>query len=60
MWEFEWCQKYRYKMFRKWKYKKIAEACVRQAASRHGGDFHDDVAVEGAAFAERNFSTVVF
>ena len=22
MWEFEWCPKYRYKMFRKWKYQK--------------------------------------
>ena len=36
MWEFEWCPKYRYKMFRKWKYRKLVEACVRQAASRHG------------------------
>ncbi len=36
MWEFEWCPKYRYKMFRKWKYKKLAEACIRRAASLHG------------------------
>src|SRR3990170_6040296 len=35
MWEFEWCPKYRYKMFRKWKYKKLAEACLRRAASLH-------------------------
>ena len=35
MWEFEWCPKYRYKMFRKWKYKKLVEACIRRAASRH-------------------------
>ena len=35
MWEFEWCPKYRYKMFRKWKYKKLVEACIRYAASRH-------------------------
>ena len=35
MWEFEWCPKYRYKMFRKWKYKKLAEACIRRAASLH-------------------------
>lgn len=36
MWEFEWCPKYRYKMFRKWKYKKLVEACIRRAASLHG------------------------
>ena len=36
MWEFEWCPKYRYKMFRKWKYKKLVEACIRRAASEHG------------------------
>lgn len=36
MWEFEWCPKYRYKIFRKWKYKKLAEACIRRAASLHG------------------------
>ena len=32
MWEFEWCPKYRYKMFRKWKYKKLVEGCIRRAA----------------------------
>ena len=36
MWEFEWCPKYRYEMFRKWKYKKLVEACIRKAASLHG------------------------
>lgn len=36
MWEFEWVTKYRYKMFRKWKYKKLVEACIRKAASLHG------------------------
>ena len=35
MWEFEWCSKYRYKMFRKWKYRKLVEACIRRAASLH-------------------------
>ena len=35
MWEFEWCPKYRYKMFRKWKYRKLIEACIRRAASMH-------------------------
>lgn len=35
-WEFQWCPKYRYKMFRKWKYKKLVEGCVRRAASLHG------------------------
>ena len=36
MWDFEWCPKYRYKMFRKWKYKQLVEACVRRAASLYG------------------------
>ena len=34
LWKFEWCPKYRYKMFGQWKYKKLAEACIRFAASR--------------------------
>ncbi|MEK6871310.1 MAG: hypothetical protein AABX16_00230, partial [Nanoarchaeota archaeon] len=33
MWEFEWCSKYRYNMFRKWKYKKLVEYCIRKAAT---------------------------
>jgi putative transposase len=36
MWDFEWCPKYRYKMFRKWKYKQLVEACIRRAASLYG------------------------
>ena len=35
MWEFEWVTKYRYKMFRKWKYRKLVEACIRRAAFEH-------------------------
>ena len=35
MWHFEWCTKYRYKMFRKEKYKNLMSACVRRAASMH-------------------------
>jgi len=35
MWEFEFCPKCRYKIFRKWKYRKLAEACLRRAASEH-------------------------
>ncbi|MFH1917609.1 MAG: IS200/IS605 family transposase [Nanoarchaeota archaeon] len=35
MWEFEWCPKYRYHMFKKWKYRKLVEACIRRAASLH-------------------------
>ena len=35
MWEFEFCPKYRYKMFRKWKYRKLVEACRRRAASEY-------------------------
>ena len=33
---FVWVTKYRYKMFRKWKYRKLIEACIRRAASMHG------------------------
>ena len=36
MWDFEWCPKYRYKMFRKWTNMKLVEACIRRAASLHG------------------------
>ncbi|MAH07597.1 hypothetical protein CMI38_05110 [Candidatus Pacearchaeota archaeon] len=36
MWHFEWCSKYRYKAFRKWKYKKLAEGCLRKAATEYG------------------------
>ena len=35
MWHFEFVPKYRYKMFGKWKYKKLIEACLRRAASLH-------------------------
>jgi putative transposase len=35
MWHFEWCTKYRYKMFKKQEYLKLAEACIRRAASLH-------------------------
>ena len=34
--DFEWIAKYRYKMFRKWKYRKLVETCIRRAASMHG------------------------
>ena len=36
MWEFEWVTKYRYRIFRKWKYRKLVEACIRRAAFEHG------------------------
>jgi len=35
MWEFEWCPKYCYKMFRKLKHKNLLEACIRRSASRN-------------------------
>ena len=35
MWHFEWCTKYRYKMFGKQKYKNLITACIRRAASLH-------------------------
>lgn len=35
MWHFEWCSKYRYKMFAKEKYKNLVAACIRKAATLH-------------------------
>jgi len=35
MWHFEWCTKYRYKMFKKEEYKNLVSACIRRAASMH-------------------------
>ncbi len=35
MWHFEWCTKYRYKMFGKDEYKSLITACIRRAASMH-------------------------
>jgi putative transposase len=35
MWHYEWCPKYRFKIFRKWKYKKLMEGCIRNRASAH-------------------------
>jgi len=35
MWYFEWHTKYRYNAFRKWKNKKLMEACIRGIASKH-------------------------
>ena len=35
MWHFEFVSKYRYKMFGKWKYRKLMDGCLRNAASRH-------------------------
>ena len=35
MWHFEWCTKYRYKMFGKEQYKNLITACIRKAASMH-------------------------
>ena len=40
-WHIEWCPKYRYQMFRKEKYKNLAEACLRQAASEHNIQIHE-------------------
>ena len=34
-WHFEWCTKYRYKMFSKFEYKNLCEACIRKAAYKH-------------------------
>src|SRR3989338_2528309 len=35
MWHFEWCTKYRYKMFGKEEYRNLITACIRRAASMH-------------------------
>ena len=35
MWHFEWCTKYRYKMFGKQEYLNLITACIRRAASMH-------------------------
>ena len=34
-WHMNWQTKYRYKMFAKFEYKNLCEACVRKAASSH-------------------------
>jgi len=36
MWEFEFCPKYRYKMFRKLKYRNLVNCCLRRAAFEWG------------------------
>ena len=35
IWHMEWCPKYRYEMFRKFKYKNLVVACIRKAATEH-------------------------
>ena len=35
MWHFEWCTKYRYKMFGKEEQRNLITACIRRAASMH-------------------------
>ena len=48
MWEFEWCPKYRYRMFRKWEYKKLAEADPDFESYKKDSDFKEIVGPEGA------------
>ena len=36
IWHMEWCPKYRYEMFRKFKYKNLVAACIRKAATEYG------------------------
>lgn len=36
IWHMEWCPKYRYEMFRKFKYKNLAEAYIRKDATEPG------------------------
>ena len=35
IWHMEWCPKYRYEMFRKFKYKNLVAACIRKAAHEY-------------------------
>ena len=39
-WHINWQTKYRYKMFAKFEYKNLCEACIRKAASRHKIEIH--------------------
>src|SRR3989338_1013436 len=39
-WHMNWQTKYRYSMFTKFKYKNLAEACIRKAASKHNIKIH--------------------
>ena len=39
-WHMNWQTKYRYKMFAKFEYKNLCEACIRKAASRHNIKIH--------------------
>ena len=39
-WHLEWVTKYRYKMFSKFKYKNLCEACIRKVAKRHNIKIH--------------------
>jgi len=39
-WHLEWVTKYRYKMFVKFKYKSLCEACIRKVANRHNLKIH--------------------
>ena len=35
LWHAQWCTKYRFNMFRKFKYKSLIEACIRKTCHRH-------------------------
>jgi len=39
-WHLEWVTKYRYKMFSKFKYQKLCEACIRKVAHNHNIKVH--------------------
>ncbi len=39
-WHIQWCPKYRYKMFRKFKYKNLAVACIRKTVKEYGIVIH--------------------
>jgi len=40
IWHLEWVTKYRYKMFGKFEYKNLCEACIRKVAKRHNIKIH--------------------
>lgn len=39
LWHIMWCTKYRYKMFAKFEYKNLIQACLRKVAHKHNIEF---------------------
>jgi len=52
-WHMQWCPKYRYQIFRKFKYKNLVAACIRKTAKEHG------IVVHALEVMEDHIHTVV-